>query len=268
MKNCRLIGRIVAAFIVMGISNFSIAEVISKEVNYDVDGTTFTGYFAYDNEIEGERPGVLVVHEWWGHNDYARQRADMLAEMGYAAFALDMYGSGKLAEHPDTAKAFMTAVVSQPEQAVKRFDAATELLKQQSVVRDDSIAAIGYCFGGAVVLNMARAGKDLKGVVSFHGSLGTQSPAQPGDITAKIQVYNGADDPFVPAEQVEGFKKEMDAADVDYKLVNFAGAQHSFTNPGADKVAEQFGMPLAYDQSADETSWTGMQEFFEAIFAR
>lgn len=268
MKFNNLIGRLVTGCLLSAMASFTLADVVSKEISYNVGGDSFTGYFSYDDDIQGERPGVLVVHEWWGHNDYARKRTEMLAEMGYAAFALDMYGSGKLAEHPDTAKEFMMAVASQPEQAVKRFDAATQLLKQQSVVRGDSIAAIGYCFGGAVVLNMARAGKDLKGVVSFHGSLGTSSPAEAGNVKAKIQVYNGSADPLVPAEQVEGFKAEMDAAGVDYSLVDFPGVKHSFTNPGADAVGEKFGMPLAYDKAADEQSWNGMQTFLEEVFAR
>ena len=268
MKYKNLFGCLVLGGLLSAMTSFASADVVSKEISYSVGDDTFTGYFSYDDDIQGERPGVLVVHEWWGHNDYARKRTEMLAEMGYAAFALDMYGTGKLAEHPDTAKEFMMAVVSQPEQAVKRFDAATDVLKQQSVVRDESIAAIGYCFGGAVVLNMARAGKDLKGVVSFHGSLGTSSPAEAGKVSAKIQVYNGAEDPLVPAEQIEGFKQEMEAAGIDYTLVDFPGVKHSFTNPDADKVGEKFGMPLAYDQAADEQSWNGMQEFLEEVFAR
>lgn len=247
-------------------SSMANAKLVSKELSYQQGGETFNGYYAYDDSFKGKRPGVLVVHEWWGYNDYTRHRADMLAAMGYAALALDMYGKGKLAEHPDTAMKFMQAVMSQPEQAAQRFDAATQLLKQQPQVKRDSIAAIGYCFGGAVVLNMARAGKDLKGVVSFHGSLSSNTPAEPGAVLAKIQVYNGAIDPFVTTEQVAAFNQEMSAAGVDYSFVNMAGAKHGFSNPAADAAGKTFGMPLAYDQTADERSWAGMAAFFEAIF--
>lgn len=247
-------------------SGLTQAEVVSKEITYDVDGQPYSGYFAYDNSLSGDRPGVLVVHEWWGHNAYARQRADQLAGLGYAAFALDMYGSGKLADHPDTAQKFMQAALSDPDQAARRFDAATSVLKQQGVVNQQKIAAIGYCFGGGVVLNMARAGMDLKGVVSFHGSLAAVNPAQPGEVKAQVLVYNGADDPMISDEQIEAFKQEMKAAGVDYKLVNLAGAKHSFTNPGADAVGQQFGMPLAYNKAADQQSWAGMKAFLESVF--
>lgn len=247
-------------------SSLAQAKLVGKELMYEVDGDQYKGYYVFDDAFKGQRPGVLVVHEWWGYNDYSRHRADMLAGLGYAAFALDMYGQGKLAKHPDTAQKFMQEALSNPEQPAKRFDAATDLLKKQTEVKSNNIAAIGYCFGGAVVLNMARAGKDLKGVVSFHGLLATTSPAQPGDIVAKVQVYNGAVDPFVPAEQIEAFKTEMKSAGVDFSFVNLAGAKHGFTNPAATSTGQKFDMPLAYNKAADEESWSGMTSFLEAIF--
>jgi dienelactone hydrolase len=259
--------RLLAFILTFSFSAGSLAALQSKEIVYRVGDQEFTGYLAWDAATEGRRPGVLVVHEWWGHNAYARKRADMLAQLGYAAFALDMYGTGKLAEHPEDAKKFMQAVVGNMPVVERRFDAAVAVLKRQPVVDPQRIAAIGYCFGGGVVLHMARAGRDLEGVVSFHGSLGTQSPAQQGEVEASVLVFNGADDPFVPAEAVAAFEQEMQAAGVDYRLVNYPGARHSFTNPQADSFGERFDMPLAYDAAADADSWEQTRRFLRRIFA-
>jgi dienelactone hydrolase len=245
----------------------TLAGVQTEVIKYEIDGEPYTGYLAWDDAVEGERPGILVVHEWWGHNDYARKRAEMLAELGYTAFALDMYGSGKLAEHPDDAKKFMQAVVQNMPTAEKRFAFALNLLREQPTVNADEVAAIGYCFGGGMVLHMARAGMDLDGVVSFHGSLGTEQPAQPGQVMAEVLVFNGEADPFVPAEQVDAFQQEMEAAGVDFRLVNYPGVKHSFTNPGADEFGKRFEMPLKYDEAADKDSWSEMQAFFKRIFS-
>lgn len=242
------------------------AEIQTREIIYQVNDSEFTGYLAYDDSIKGKRPGVLVVHEWWGHNEYARKRARMLAELGYTAFALDMYGSGKLADHPDSAKAFMQAVTGNFEVMKARFMAGLNILKEQSTVDDERIAAIGYCMGGGISLGMARAGVDIAGIVVFHGSLGTETPAKPGDIKAEIRVFTGADDPYVPAEQVKAFEAEMDAAGVRYQLISYPGAKHSFTNPDANRFGTQFEMPLAYNAAADRDSWRQMQAFFRRIF--
>lgn len=242
------------------------AELQSREIDYRVDDKTFTGYLAYDDEVSGERPGVLVVHEWWGHGDYVRRRADMLAELGYAAFALDMYGSDKYAEHPEKAQAFMQAVTGNQQAARERFEAALSLLREQSVVDADEVAALGYCFGGAVVLNMARAGLDLDGVVSYHGMLGTDSPAQPGDIEAKIRVFTGAADPMVPEEQVRAFREEMKNAGADFEVRSYPGAKHGFTNPAATEAGQRFDMPIAYDVEADADSWRRTRRFLEQLF--
>ncbi len=208
-----------------------------------------------------EKPGVIVVHEWWGLNDYARSRARQLAKAGYPAIAVDMYGTGKVADHPDNAMAFMNAALAEPEKMNARFDAARTILEQQGRADSSRIYAIGYCFGGAVVLNQARMGKDLAGVASFHGSLGTKTPAQAGTVTARVLVATGGADPMVPAEQVGAFMQEMTAAGVNVELLSFAGVKHSFTNPGATAVGEQFNMPLAYDEAADTASWNALMEF-------
>lgn len=204
------------------------------------------------------KPAVIVVHEWWGLNDYAKQRAKMLAEAGYTALALDMYGTGEVADHPDQAKAFMMQALADPKTMNARIDTAMLILRQQRGVNNNAIYAIGYCFGGGVVLQQARRGVDLAGVASFHGSLGTDSPAQKGAVRAKVLVANGGADPFVPAEQLAGFVQEMAAAEVDLQLLNFAGVQHSFTNPEATALGEQYGMPLAYDAAADQASWSAL----------
>lgn len=207
------------------------------------------------------RPGVVVVHEWWGLNDYARSRARQLAEAGYPAIAVDMYGTGHVADHPKTAMAFMNAALAEPEKMNARFDAARTILETDGGADSHRIYAIGYCFGGAVVLNQARMGKDLAGVASFHGALGAQNPAQPGSVKARVLVATGGADPMVPPEQVGAFAQEMATAGVDLQLLSFPGVQHSFTNPDSTAVGQQFEMPLAYDEAADKTSWNALMEF-------
>ena len=242
------------------------AEIKTETIDYQVGDTRMSGYLAYDDSLPGPRPGVLVVHEWWGHNDYVRGRAEMLARLGYTAFALDMYGDGKVADHPDTATGFMKEVTGNMPEAERRFDAARAVLVQQPSVDPERIAAIGYCFGGGVVLHMARTGADLDAVVSFHGSLGTEQPAQAGDVAARVLVFNGADDVMVPPEQVRAFEREMTAANVHYELINYANVKHGFTNPAADSFAARFGMPLEYNAQADAASWTRMQAFLQQVF--
>lgn len=242
------------------------ATVQGKEVTYTVGGTILKGYIAYDDAIDGRRPGVLVVHEWWGHNDYARKRAMMLAELGYIALALDMYGEGKQARHPDEAAKFSSELAKNLPLAKARFESAMKLLRQQKNVDAENIAALGYCFGGSVVLQMARLGEDLKGVASFHGGLATGTPAQPGKVRARIISFTGTDDPMIPAEQVAAFKQEMDKAGVKYKVVTFAGVKHSFTNPVADEYGRKFNLPLAYDAAADKASWEEAKDFLADVF--
>lgn len=243
------------------------AAVSGKEVSYQAGDVRLKGYLATDTAIQGKRPGILVVHEWWGHNAYARKRADMLAALGYTALAVDMYGDGKTADHPDDAGKFAGAVGRDPALMKARFMAALEYLKRQPDVDAARTAAIGYCFGGGVVLEMARQGVDIDGVVSFHGSLGNTTPEK-GAVRARVLVLNGAADPFVTAEQIAAFRAEMDAAGANYTFVNYPGVKHSFTNPEADRFAERFDMPLAYDADADAASWQAMQELFGEIFNR
>ena len=242
-------------------------DIRGEEVAYEVGGVQLNGYLAYDAALEGVRPGVLVVHEWWGHNEYARRRARMLAEMGYTALAVDMYGDGKYAEHPEDAQRFMMEVISQLDVAAERFRAARRVLEEHPTTDVARTAAIGYCFGGAVVLHMARLGEDLAGVASFHGDLASRAEAEPGDITARILVLHGADDPFVPAEQIAAFEQEMDSVGADWEFIAYPGAVHSFTNPDATAIGEKFELPLVYDAQADEQSWAELESFLAEIFA-
>ena len=246
----------------------ALAAVKGEAVTYNADDMTFNGYMAYDDSITVKRPGILVVHEWWGHNEYARQRARMLADLGYVALAVDMYGSGKKAEHPEDAGTFAAEIRQNLPVAKKRFLAAMQLMKSNPLVDKTHIAAIGYCFGGGVVLQMARQGLDLDAVVSFHGSLTTDNPAVPGVVKSRILVCDGADDKFVSPEQIKMFFNEMKKAGVDFKFISYPGAKHSFTNPEADTYAQKFSIPLAYNADADTKSWQDMQDFLKESFAK
>jgi len=259
--------RLLAVAMLVAVAVFARAEIKGEEVTYSSNGVTMKGFLAYDDARHGKRPGILVVHEWWGHNEYARKRARMLAELGYTALAVDMYGDGKTASHPDDASAFAGELFKNLPVARARFLAAMELLKQHETVDAQNIGAIGYCFGGGIVLAMARMGVDLKGVVSFHGSLATQQPAKPGEVKAKILVCNGAADPFVSKDDIEAIKKEMKEAGVDFSFKNYPGAKHSFTNPDADANGKKFNLPLAYNKKADQASWNDMKAFFKKCFA-
>ena len=266
MKQISLIGFCMLAFCLY-FPTGATAEIKTEEVKYTVGGEEFTGYIAYDGAVSKKRPGVLVVHEWWGHNPYVRKRAEMLAKEGYTAFALDMYGTGKLADHPNDAKAFMQATLSNLSGAEARFDKALEILREHETTDPEKTAAIGYCFGGGVVLHAARRGLDLDGVASFHGSLGAKAKAAPGAVKAKIRVFTGEADPFVSADAVVQFTKEMTDAGADFKVKSYPGVKHSFTNPDADKFASKFNMPLGYNKDADTDSWAEMLAFFKSLFA-
>ncbi|TRZ45266.1 dienelactone hydrolase family protein [Robertkochia solimangrovi] len=240
-------------------------DIRSREVTYSADTTELKGYLVWDENKKGKSPGILVVHEWWGHNDYSRQRAEMLAELGYVAFALDMYGDGKQAKHPDEAGKFAGMVMKNMEEAEARFNAAMEVLKNDAHVDPQKIAAIGYCFGGSVVLTMADAGADLAAVAAFHS--GVQLPIMPNEkLKAKVLVCNGANDSFIPPETVTAFKKAMDSIHADYKYIAYENAVHSFTSKAADSLGKKFNMPLAYNQEADEKSWEALKELLRSVF--
>ena len=229
-------------------------KVKGEEVTYATDSTQLKGYIAHDVNLEGKRPGILIVHEWWGHNDYVRQRADMLAELGYTAMAVDMYVYVITADHPEDAGKFAMSVMGNLPEASARFNAALELLKSQESVAGDKIAAIGYCFGGSVALTMANEGADLDAVAAFHS--GVQLPVMPGsELKARVLVCNGADDPFISPESIENFKAAMDSIGAKYEYVSFPGVKHSFTSKEADANGQKFDLPLAYNAEADQQSW-------------
>ena len=245
------------------------AAVQTREIPYqDADGQRLVGYYAYDDAVEGKRPGIIVVHEWWGLNDYAKRRARDLAALGYNALAIDMYGDGKHTEHPKDAQAFMVAATKDPKAAARRFDAGLELLKIQPNTNKHQLAAVGYCFGGKVVLDAARRGEKLDAVVSFHGPLATQTPAKPGVIRAKILVEHGEADSMIPPAQVAAFKQEMQSAGADMTFVSIAGAKHGFTNPDADRLShgDHGGPDIGYNKEADDRSWADMQAFLKKSF--
>jgi len=259
--------RVITGVLLLLASLASQAAVVGKDVSYQAGDTVLKGYLAYDDAAQGERPGVLVVHEWWGQNAYARKRAEMLAGLGYTALALDMYGEGQTADHPDEAGKFAGAVRQNLPLMKSRFLAAREFLNKQPGVDARKNAAIGYCFGGSVVLEMAIEGVDLAGVASFHGSLGGLSTPGKGAVKAAVLVANGADDPFVTPEQVAAFKAMMDVAGASYTFIEYPGAKHSFTNPGADELGKRFNLPLAYNAAADQASWEALQRFLTMVFS-
>lgn len=239
------------------------AQVRTRDVQYKQGATTLKGLVAWNDSLPGKRPGVVLVHEWWGHNEHMRNQAKRLAEAGYVAFALDMFGDGKSAAHPEDAQKFVAEATKDAAVVAARFNAALAELKRDPHVDPGKIAAIGYCFGGGVALDMARAGADLAAVVTFHGVLATQTPAQKGRVKARILVLAGAADPFVPAAAVDAFKKEMDAAGANYRVVSYPNAKHAFTNPTADS----HGMDaLSYNADVDKQSWAEMLEFLKEVF--
>jgi dienelactone hydrolase len=260
MKSIRITGLL----ILLLLTGTAHAKLVTRSVSYTQDGVPLVGYLAYDDTVSGKAPGVLVVHEWWGLNAYARGRAEKLARLGYMAFALDMYGQGKSTQHPDQAGAWMKAINSNMDLWLKRAMAGLEVLKKQPQVDVHRIAAIGYCFGGATVQVLAYGGADLKGVVSFHGSLMPVSKEQAERTQAKILICHGAQDPFNTPEALKNYVSAMNASKIDWQLIAYGNTRHGFTNPDAGK----YGMAaLAYNPSSDRRSWQQMKFFFKEIFS-
>lgn len=242
-------------------------NIIGEVVTYESDTTKLKGYLAYDKNLSGKRPGILVVHEWWGHDEFAREKAEELAEMGYVGMAIDMYGNGKQANHPKEAMAFSSSVMKNFDTAKQRFLAAMETLKTNELVNPTQISAIGFCFGGSVALSMANSGIDLDGVAVFHS--GINLPVMPNEsLSAQILVQNGADDAMITEEQVQVFKSKLDSLNADYKYIAYKGVKHSYTNKAADSIAKQYDLPLAYDEETAKKSWEMMGEFFNEIYKK
>ncbi len=241
-------------------------NIVTSNIEYQVGENTHKAYLAHDEENAAPKPGIVIVHEWWGINDYIRRRAHMLAELGYVALAVDMYGGGRVAESPDEAGNLMNAVLGDMETGTAALQAGYQLLLDQPTVDRSKTAAIGYCVGGAMVLHMARIGMPLKSVASFHGALGSFYTADPDSIKARIQVYHGGADSMVTMDDVAGFRAEMDAARADYELTVYDGAKHGFTNPDADVNAEKYGLDLGFQSEADHASWKSMSDILKAEF--
>jgi len=243
-------------------------DIQTEEVGYTADGVEMKAYIATGDGGSRPRPGVLVVHEWWGRNDYAKRRARMLAETGYTGMALDLYGDGRVAADRDEAASLMNARIADMEGTRKRFLAALELLKSQDSVDTARTGAIGYCFGGGVVTHMARMGAPLKLTGSFHGAVGLAAVEGPARIDCRVMVYNGEADTLVGEEQINGFKSVMNKTNCHYDLIQLPGALHGFSNPQATANGAKFGLPLAYNALADECSWKHFLLTMEHVFAQ
>ena len=241
------------------------AKVRTKTIDYKHKDVALRGHLAWDDAISGPRPAVIVVHEWWGLNDYAKKRAEQLAKMGYVALAVDMYGKGNVTEHAQKAGEWSRQIQQNMDQWMKRAELGVNILKKNELVDSSRIAAIGYCFGGSTVLQMAYSGMNIKGVVSFHGSLPVAKEDQAKNIKAKILVCHGSEDAFIPKTRIEQFQATLDKAKADWQFIAYAGAKHSFTNPGSDS----HGMAgLKYNKNADQRSWKHMKMFFNEIFEK
>jgi dienelactone hydrolase len=258
---------IMSGLIEMGHSEGVVSNIKEETITYTVDGMTMKGFVAYDASIKGKRPAIMVVHEWWGLNDYAKMRVRKLAELGYIAMAADMFGDGKIATNPTEAQSFTAAYYKDPNLVKTRLDAAENKLKEYSQTDPSNIAAIGYCFGGYVVLNYAKLGADLKGVVSFHGGLGGV-PVDKNLLKAKVLVCHGGADNFVSLKDAEGFKHKLDSIGIENTLKVYANATHAFTNPDATATGKKFNMPIEYNAEADRDSWNDMKMFFSKIFTK
>ena len=236
-------------------------------VTYEGGGATLRGYLARDETGGAPRPGVLVVHEWWGLDEHMRRRARMLAELGYTALAVDMYGEGACADHPRDAERLERAVVEDMASSAARFEAAWRRLRSDPTTDAGRIAAIGYCFGGRIVLHAARTGMALAGVATFHGDLDAHCEAAPGSVLARILVCHGAEDHLIPQSSVDAFKQEMVRVEADYRFVALEGARHGFTNPAADESERKWRLGIGYHADADRRAWRELEGFLREVFA-
>ncbi len=241
-------------------------NIVTEEITYSAGGVTMKGHLAHDTDQAGPRPGVLVVHEWWGRTEYARDRAEQLAGLGYVGMALDLYGEAREAANPEEASQLMTALIEDMDTTRLRFGAALQALKDHEAVDASRTAAIGFCFGGGVVTHMARAGATLDAVASFHGSLGLAVTDGPDHVDCRIAAYHGEPDKLVADEDVAAFEAEMQSIGAHYYLVQLPGALHGFSNPAATGNGQKYGLPLAYSELAETTAWSHMRLMFRDVF--
>ncbi len=243
------------------------SSIREETVTYTANGVTMKGYVAYDSNVKGKRPAIVIIPEWWGLNDYPKMRARMLAELGYIAIAADVYGEGRIAPDPKEAQMFTSPFYKEPELGKIRLEAAVKKVKEFSQTDPDNIAAIGYCFGGFVALNAAKLGSDLKGVVSFHGGL-TGVPVRKDLLKAKILVCQGGADKFVPISDYNTLKHQLDSIGADATFKIYPNATHAFTNPASTETGKKFDMPIEYNEKADKESWNEMKVFLARIFKK
>lgn len=243
----------------------ALPAVRTEDVSYRIDGVDFKAFLAYPIGSVDLLPGVVLVHDWWGHDTHIRERARQLASMGYAALAMDLYGEGKVAQHPEEAVRLMQQVGAQSLLTVERFDAALSMLEQHHLTDPNRSAAIGYGFGGSVVLNMARMGKNLRGAVSFYGGLGDLAAIAEHAHTP-VLVLNGEADPFVPSEHKQAFVAQMHNSQITQQIIDYPAVQHAFSDKNADALGEKFTLPLAYHAEADQDAWQRMSLFLDEVF--
>ncbi len=248
-------------------SKSPVTSIKEEAVTYSDNGVILKGMVAYDSNLKGKRPVIIIIPEWWGLNDYIKMRARKLAELGYVAMAADVFGDGKLANDPKEAQSFTMPFYQDPHLAKSRVDAAIKKIKEFTQADPANVAAIGYCFGGFVVLNSAKLGADLKGVVSFHGGL-TGAPVNKDLLKAKVLVCQGGSDKFVSMDDYNSLKHKLDSIGADNTFRVYANATHAFTNPDATKIGKQFNMPIEYNAMADEDSWNDMKAFLTRIFKK
>jgi len=243
------------------------ASIHTETLEYSVGGTRFLGHLAYDAAIQGKRPGVILFGEWWGLTDLLKHRASQLAELGYVALAADMYGNAKVAVDATEAGQCMGALMGDINVATARVKAAAEALGKVPQADASRLGAQGYCLGGALSLHAARLGLPLRGVVSFHGSLGRTHQAKPGDVKARVLVLHGGSDTFISDDELTAFMKEMRELNVDLAFESYPNVKHGFTNPEATAKGQKYGLNLAYDASADARSWESMKRFWATVLA-
>jgi dienelactone hydrolase len=254
---------LLSAVLALGCALGAHAAIETKTIEYQSGGTTLEGFWAYDSAIQGKRPGVLIIHQWMGLTDYEKKRAEMLAKLGYNVFALDIYGLGIRPNSPQEAGALAGKYKTDRVLLRERARAGLAVLRKQERTDPKRVAAIGYCFGGTAVIELARSGADIAGVVSFHGGLDSPRPEDGKSIKCKVLALHGADDPHVPAKDIAAFEDELRQSKVDWELVKYGGAVHSFTQWDAGNSAAQ---GVAYNEKADKRSWEAMKEFFAEIF--
>ena len=257
---------IYALIIILAATMSARAEIISKTINYHDGDVALQGTLVYDNSLNSLRPGIVLFPEWWGHNDYIKRRAQEMAELGYVAFAADMYGPGKVTEDPKQAGEWAGEFYKNRAMMIDRAKMAVAVLRGQINVDRDKIAAIGFCFGGTVALELARSGQNIDGVAAFHAGLQFPNAVEKNAVKAKILVLNGAADPLVPFAERQKFIEEMQASGADLQFVEYGGALHAFTNPDADKFHAAGLEPVGYSASAEKRSMALMRSFFAEIF--